>query len=307
MALVRTWFADHPPSAWIRFLELSLRALNWVLLMLGLAVAVWSVVTVVQIQHEPSSGPSPPPSPPLPPSPPPPSLLHDPAAAGARWGGSAAAGKTQWEGSLKNVPWFIYAFGALGLATAFTASTALLGIRLRSPGCMSSHIFFMCLLLTGQACAAVAFFIDRAWQQRLPDIDEKLKEFLAARLQVCKWLGVGLLFLQLLELLLGCGLQGVYVGAEEAAEDADEEAAWRRRPLLHQQQAARQATNSTAAAAAAAAGAASDPDGWRERMQQQYGLDTSQFTYRPGADGAAGAGAGGRGGQGERGRGCSIM
>jgi hypothetical protein len=49
---------------------------------------------------------------------------------------------------------------------------------------MSSHIFFMCLLLTGQACAAVAFFMDRAWQQRLPDIDEKLKEFLAARLQV---------------------------------------------------------------------------------------------------------------------------
>lgn len=50
---------------------------------------------------------------------------------------------------------------------------------------------------------------------------------------------------------------------------------------------------------------ADDPDGWRERMQQQYGLDTSQFTYRPG--GAAGQSAGGRGQQRERGRGCSIM
>jgi hypothetical protein len=49
--------------------------------------------------------------------------------------------------------------------------------------------------------------------------------------------GVGLLLLQLLELLLSCSLQSVYVGAEEAAEDADEEAAFRfRRPLLHQQQ-----------------------------------------------------------------------
>jgi hypothetical protein len=54
-------------------------------------------------------------------------------------------------------------------------------------------------------------------------------------LQVCKWLGVGLMLLQLLELLLGCGLQGAYVGAEELAEDADEEATWRRRPLLQQQ------------------------------------------------------------------------
>lgn len=164
MALVRTWLAEHPPSAWIWFLEVSLRALNWVLFVLGLAVAVWSVVTVVQIQQEPSSVPPPPPSPPLPPSPSPLSL----------------------HGSLSNVPWFLYAFGALGLATTFTASTALLGIRLRSPGCMSSHVFFMCLLLTGQACAAVAFFMDRGWQKRLPDIDEKLKEFLAARLQVIR-------------------------------------------------------------------------------------------------------------------------
>lgn len=68
----------------------------------------------------------------------------------------------------------------------------------------------------------------------------------------------------------------------------------------------RQAATSPAAAAAAT-GAADDPDGWRARMQQQYGLDTSQFTYRPGADGAAGGGPGSRDQQGERGRGCSIM
>jgi hypothetical protein len=178
MALVRIWFAEHPPSAWIRFLEVSLKALNWVLLLLGVAVAAWSVVTVVQISHEavtPPVGSD--------------TLLQlpllrtaqDPA---AQQHLQAAATQLQLRGSLHNVPWFIYAFGALGAATALTAATALLGIRLRSPGCMSSHVFFMCLLLTGQACAAVAFFMDHAWQKRLPDIDEKLKEFLAERLQV---------------------------------------------------------------------------------------------------------------------------
>lgn len=60
-----------------------------------------------------------------------------------------------------------------------------------------------------------------------------------------------------------------------------------------------------ASAAAAGGSSADDPDGWRARMQQQYGLDTSQFTYRPGG-GAAGAG-GSRSRGGERGRGCSIM
>jgi hypothetical protein len=151
-----------------------------VLLLLGLAVTAWSVVTVVQIKHEPISPPSPP-SPPVPPYLPALSVV-DPAA--ALLGLSAALAQQQLAGSLSNVPWFIYAFGALGLATTVTAGTALLGIRLRSPGCMSGHVFFMCLLLTGQACAAVAFFMDHGWEKRLPDIDEKLKEFLTARLQV---------------------------------------------------------------------------------------------------------------------------
>lgn len=179
MASVRTWFAEHPPSAWTQCLELAVRALNWVLLLLGLAVTAWSVVTVVQIKHEPISPPSPP-APPLPPSPP----LLSTANSAAALGLSAAPAQQQLAGSLSNVPWFIYAFGALGLATTVTAGTALLGIRLRSPGCLSGHVFFMCLLLTGQACAAVAFFMDHAWEKRLPDIDEKLKEFLTARLQV---------------------------------------------------------------------------------------------------------------------------
>lgn len=158
MALVRTWFAEHPPSLYIRCLEVSVKVLNWVLLLLGLAVAAWATATVVQIQNEPVSPPQPP--------------------------DQAVQQTVQLAGSLSNVPWFIYTFGALGLATTLTSGTALLGIRLRSPGCMSSHIFFMCLLLTGQTCAAVAFFMDHAWQKRLPDIDEKLKEFLVARLQV---------------------------------------------------------------------------------------------------------------------------
>ncbi|WIA12297.1 hypothetical protein OEZ85_012353 [Tetradesmus obliquus] len=207
-----------------------------------------------------------------------------------------------------NVPWFIFVFGALGAATAFCATMALLGVRMRSLGCMNGHIFCMCLLLTGQACAAVAFFVDAGWEQRLPDIDEKLKTFLAERLQVCKWLGLALALLQLCTLLLSCWLQAAYVRAEEAAEDADEEASWHRRPLL-QAQARRQPPPSRGPSpvpSAAGGSAAADDDGWSERMQQQYGLDTSQFGYRPGSRGAAAAGeAAGR--QAESRAGCAVM
>jgi hypothetical protein len=173
------------------------KVLNGLLLLLGLAVFAWSIATVVQIQNEPEDPqpvPAPGPVPGLKPIPVlvPLQLLAQPSnalAAAAAAAGSQAAVPPHpvtaiSHATLLNVPWFIFVFGALGAATAFCASMALFGVRLRSLGCMNGHIFCMCLLLTGQACAAVAFFVDAGWEQRLPDIDEKLKQFLVERLQV---------------------------------------------------------------------------------------------------------------------------
>eukprot|EP00878_Enallax_costatus_P018155 GHUV01019103.1.p1 GENE.GHUV01019103.1~~GHUV01019103.1.p1 ORF type:complete len:251 (+),score=59.53 GHUV01019103.1:394-1146(+) len=236
MGRVRDWFLEHPPSAWVTVLEGAVKLLNTLLLVLGVTVLTLSIITVVQIQNESGSGP------------PDTNSAYTPLTAASHpttlpaivlphiRQADAATLRMAYRGvKILNVPWFIYAFGALGAWTALTAAIALLGTRLRSTGCLSSHIFFMCVLLTGQACAAVAFFVDAGWQQRLPALDEKLKKFLIERYEVCKWVGVGLFLLQLLTLLLSCALQSAYVAAEEAAEDADEEAAWRRRPLLAQQ------------------------------------------------------------------------
>lgn len=133
-------------------------------------------------------------------------------------------------------PWFIYAFGAAGAATFITASTALLGTALRSVYCVNLNVFLMCLVLTAQACLAVAFFVDHSWEHHLPPETsgefEKVKKFIMERLEVCKWVGVGVFLAQLLTLLLSCALQSAYVRAEEAAEDEADEAATRRRPLL---------------------------------------------------------------------------
>jgi hypothetical protein len=85
---------------------------------------------------------------------------------------------------------------------------------------------------SSQACVGVAAFIDHSWERRLPPADEAAKAWLAQRLAVVKWVGVGLFLAQLATLLLSCGLQSAYVSAEEAAEDAEDDAAWRRRPLL---------------------------------------------------------------------------
>jgi hypothetical protein len=305
MGRVRDWFVEHPPSAWVTFLEGAVKILNTLLLILGLAVLTLSIITVIQIQKESSNNPSSP-SPAFVPI----TAVATPTALPVivlphiRQATGESLHSLYSSFKILNAPWFIYVFGTLGAWTALTAAVALLGTRLRSTGCLSSHIFFMCVLLTGQACAAVAFFVDAGWEQRLPAMDEKLKQFLIERYQVCRWVGVGLFLLQLLTLLLSCGLQGAYVRAEEAAEDADEEAAWRRRPLLAQQ-ARRQQLPGRNTPSPIPPTAAADDDGWSERMQQQYGLDTAQFGYQPGvrvavAGGQPVAGSG-------SGRRCTIM
>lgn len=144
-------------------------------------------------------------------------------------------------------PWFLYAFGAAGTGTTVTGATALVGTALRSPGCLGVNVFLMCLLLTGQACLAVAFFVDTSWTQLLPPESsgdyEAVKAFITSRLAVCKWVGVGLFLGQLLTTLASCMLQSVYTLADEAAEDEEEvgdgrapQAPGLRQPLLFGQQ-----------------------------------------------------------------------
>lgn len=185
MGRVQDWLSEHPPSALVTILEGAVKILNTLLLVLGVVVLTLSIITVVQIQQESGKGP-------------PDTNSHYTHLTAASHPvtmpvivlphirqADAATLQMAYQGiKILNVPWFIYAFGALGAWTALTAATALLGTRLRSTGCLSSHIFFMCVLLTGQACAAVAFFVDAGWQQRLPAMDEKLKQFLIARYEV---------------------------------------------------------------------------------------------------------------------------
>lgn len=185
MGRVQDWFLEHPPSAWVAFLEGAVKILNTLLLILGIAVLTLSIVTVVQIQNESgSSAPDPAVVPVALTAASAPTALPVMVLPHIRQATGGALHSIYSSFKILNVPWFIYVFGALGAWTALTAAIALLGTRLRSTGCLSSHIFFMCVLLTGQACAAVAFFVDAGWEQRLPAMDEKLKQFLIERYQV---------------------------------------------------------------------------------------------------------------------------
>lgn len=256
---VGRWYASHHVPWCTRALETTVRLLNILLVVVGTAMLAWSVYSLTHLPpgmrpggggDDPSPAPAPPPAP-LPPSPEPASQPSpapeppqpDPWAPPA--GVAAAAAPLLLLGSSSGAapsgsPWFLYAFGAAGAATLVTGGTALVGTALRSPGCLGANVFFMCLLLTGQACLAVAFFVDGSWERLLPPETsgdyEAVKEFILGRLAVCKWVGVSVFIAQLLTTLASCGLQSMYTIAEEAAEDEEAEAGGERaglqRPLM---------------------------------------------------------------------------
>jgi hypothetical protein len=123
------------------------KVLNILLALAGAIVVVWSIVTCVTIEKQGVQS----------------QLLR--------------------VGTLR-CPWFVIAVGAVGAGTSATAMLAVIGTYIHSLACMGSNVFLMCMVLTAQACVAVACFMDKAWEQRLPDIDENVKEFLAERMEV---------------------------------------------------------------------------------------------------------------------------
>lgn len=267
---VRVWLKDHPPSLWVRTLEVSLQMFNLMLALAGAGMLGWAIYTGVE--------------------------MHQMTRA-------------------MSIPWFLYAFGVTGGITLASGCTALLGTCLRSAGCLSANVLLMCLVLTAQACMGVAYWVDRSWEQRLPPESEAVKRFIAQRLEVCKWVGVALFSAQLFTLLLSCALQSAYVHAQEAAEDAAEDNQWQRQPLLQsgtgqQQQAA--AASRRALSPQLVPQRSPRNDSWSRRMQEQYGLDTSGFSYDPERQAAPMATVGATNtaavvGRPDRSRACTIM
>ena len=147
MSRLRDWLRHHQPSVWIRVLEALVKILNILLALAGAIVVVWAIVTCVTIEQQ-----------------------------GIQY-------HMLGVGTLR-CPWFVIAVGAVGAATSATAMLAVIGTYIHSLACMGSNVFLMCVVLTAQACLAVACFMDKAWEQRLPDIDEKVKAYLAERMEV---------------------------------------------------------------------------------------------------------------------------
>lgn len=303
-------------------LRLTLKLANTLLALLGLAVMVYAVYMYGEVHRRPAAlpPPSPPPSPPMTPPPepspvPPPPQAPPPAAVLAAFALAAQHAA---------MPWFIYAFFGAGLFTFITAATGLVGAARNSRVCLGLYAFLAIVLLMAQGALALAFFADSHWQKKLPHDEtgeaRRLRRWIEHNMDICKWVGLALLLLQVLSVAVAFALSSVQARALEGDTDEEDEVWGRRQPLL--------AGNVAAGSGGAGPSAISDveappptlptptkEDPWSQRMRDKYGLDTSQFTYSPPVqpgDAAGGSAATGQpavpqGDQQHGGSRCSIM
>lgn len=257
MSRVREYFERHAPSCITWSIEALVWLANVVMVWAGLAMTAFALFVYIEFHHLESK-------------------VH------------AGNGPSNNHISLHATnettilcPWFVYAFGAAGIVTALTPVTALTGMACKSIYLMNCNIVVMCVLMGAQVCLAVAYYADDEKGKETPDLPPQygpLKKFMEQSMIVMQWLGLSVLAFEAVTLLLSCCIQSIYVSIEEAEEDVIEEENYNhRRPL-----------NPRPADSSGLPQRQRRTDEWSRRMNDRYGLDTSQFTYDPERDASNG-------------------
>eukprot|EP00850_Spirogloea_muscicola_P018103 SM000162S02381 [mRNA] locus=s162:259311:261268:+ [translate_table: standard] len=179
----------------------------------------------------------------------------------------------------------------------------------------TQYTFGLGVLLLLQGTIAAALYLDRSWERDLPDDPTgelaRTKEFVLKNLEICKWVGLAIISLEVLALLLAMTLRAMQDGRSQFEDEDDEYL----RPAGRQPLLPRQAPAPAHVASLPPTASAADPrsagktDPWRTRMLDKYGLDTNEFTYNA-EGGRLAAQAGSRPARGPEGRGsgtCTIL
>jgi len=123
-------------------------------------------------------------------------------------------------------PWFIYAFLGAGAITCFVSLTGHIAAELSNGFCLSCYSVLQVLLLLVQFAVAGALFFDRHWREDIPEDPtgelDKVQKFVLDNLDICKWVSLGVVLLEVLGLFFAFVLRAVSANARRDY-DSDED------------------------------------------------------------------------------------
>lgn len=144
-------------------------------------------------------------------------------------------GQSPFDQSDYPVPWFIYAFLALGVIYCVITCSGHIAAETLSGCCLYIYMMFVFLMLVLEGVVVADVFLNRNWKQDFPKDATgnfyELEHFISENFDFCKWIGLSVLVAQGLSFLLAMVLKAL--GPQrERYYDSDEEYAASRRPLL---------------------------------------------------------------------------
>jgi len=179
-------------------------------------------------------------------------------------------------------PWFIYAFFCAGAITCFVSLTGHVAAELSNSFCLGCYSVLQVVLILAQFAVAGLLFFDRHWREDVPDDPtgqlDKVQKFVVENLDICKWIALGVVLLEVLGLFFAFILRAISSNSRRNYDSDDDYMVPRSAP--RQRANNPQANQAIPAAGSGGAAAENRPrsDPWATRMREKYNLDTTEFT-----------------------------
>ncbi|CAL9227227.1 unnamed protein product [Arabidopsis halleri] len=167
-------------------------------------------------------------------------------------------------------PWFIYSFMAIGILVCIVTIIGFIAAEAINGCCLCFYSILKTLLIILEAALVGYIAIDRHWEKDLPYDPtgelNSLRAFIEKNIDICKWVGIVVVAIQLLSLLLALVLRAMVSPRQSELDDEDdfENPMSRARENLLGPQANQTSSGS------------SNIDNWRSRIREKYGLINGQ-------------------------------
>ncbi|KAL3531156.1 hypothetical protein ACH5RR_010478 [Cinchona calisaya] len=258
------------PSCCQICLAFILKFLNYLQTLMGVSIIISSSLMLNRWQHHNSSNPPPPPPPPPLHSHPAPSPFYfSPDVVFLEAAGHLDLDGLQFTFHSLPAPWFIYAFMGVGILLCCITCIGHVAAEAINGCCLCFYAMLTTLFILLELSLVTFIAIDRQWEKDLP-IDstgelDRLRAFVEKNRDVCEWVGIAVIVIQVLSFLLSIILRVLVNQKVDFKDERDydiRERPWE--PLLH--------PHSPGSGSIRADGRGTHSDIWSSRMREKYGL-----------------------------------
>ncbi|CAA2996982.1 tobamovirus multiplication 2A [Olea europaea subsp. europaea] len=254
------------------FWQCLLKLLNFLLILVGLAMVGYGIYLFVEYKNAASSGDDVPVSP--------------PGAELAQLGRPLLMAVYLADSIFDKLPkaWFIYSFIGIGVILFIISCCGCIGTAARNGCCLTCYAVLLILLILIELGLAAFMFFDKNWRAEIPTDKtgnfDMMYAFLENHWKIIKWVALGVVVLEALIFLLA-----LIVRAANRPTDYDSDDEYISGPRQQIRQPLINNRPTVTATGVPVTGTLdhlpSRSDAWSTRMREKYGLDTSEFTHNP--------------------------